>query len=110
MSRFLPLPPVALPPAMAVDPAALAFLPVGLLQQAETLRLASPSLLSAWDQAALALADERTGAVLASSRPGAAAAIEACAATVEALASSVRRGGVSYANAEAAAGAAVWTP
>jgi hypothetical protein len=88
---------------MAVDPEALAWPPAALLHCAQKLRSGAPALLSAWDQAAGVLVDERTGAVLASSRPGSAAALEACAATVEALGSILRRGAMIYASAEPAA-------
>jgi hypothetical protein len=115
MSNFLPSPPAGKRPgvpassAIAVNPAALASVPAGLLQRAQLLRAGVPALFSAWEQAAAALAEQRTGAVLASSRPGCAAALEDCAVTVEALASSLRWGAMAYSNAELAAAAGVPT-
>jgi hypothetical protein len=111
MSNFLPTPPAGmppgvLPPGMAVDPALLASAPAEIVQRAQMLRSATPALLSAWDQASAALALERTGAVLAASRPGSGAGLEACAATVEALAVSLRASALIYASAEVAAGSA----
>jgi hypothetical protein len=91
---------------MAVDPAALAGVPAGLLQSSQLLRSGAPALLSAWELASAVLAVERTGAMLASSRPGSAIALEACAASVEALASGLRASALIYAGAEAAAGSA----
>lgn len=113
MSNFLPSPlavlrpGVSLPQRVAVAPADLASMPPGLIQRAELLRSGAPVLFSTWDQVSGALAGRRTGAVLASSRPGTAASLEACAAAVEALASSLRWSARAYADAEAAAGASL---
>jgi hypothetical protein len=112
MSNFLPFTParmwpgLLLPPGMSVDPAALACAPPELVQRAQMLRSGTPALLSAWDQASAVLALERTGAFMASSRAGSAAALEACASPVEALATSLRTSALIYASAEAAAGSA----
>ncbi len=113
MSNLLPSPLAGLRPgvsparAVAVEPAAIASVPPGLVQRAQLLRAGAPVLFSAWDQASVALAGRRTGAVLASCRPGSAAALEACAGAVEELASSLRWSAVAYAHAEATAGALV---
>ena len=112
MSNLLPSPLIGLrpgvsPPGVAVAPAALAAVPPELIQRAQLLRSGAPVLFAAWDQASFALAGQRTGAVLASSRPGCAAALESCAAAVEALASSLRWSAMVYANAEAAVGASM---
>ncbi|HEX4017040.1 MAG TPA: hypothetical protein VHX15_09915 [Frankiaceae bacterium] len=110
-SNSLPSPlagvqPGVAPFAFAVQPAALASAPAGLLQRALLLRAGSAALFSAWDQAAAALAGCRTGALLAATRPGSSAAVDGCAASVEALASSLRLSATIYASAESAA----WMP
>jgi hypothetical protein len=103
MSYFLPSSLAGIPPGMAVDPAVLAGVPPAVLLGAEALRSGAPALLSAWDQVSAALAEARTGEVLAASRPGAAAALEACAAAVDALAAGLRRSAIVYAGVESAA-------
>ncbi len=105
-------PGVRLQPALAVNPTALASLPQSLLQHAQLLRSGAPALFAAWDQAAAALVEQRTGAVLQACRPSAAAALDACADSVEALTSGLRWSAVSYADAETAVGdrAQVWMP
>jgi hypothetical protein len=103
MSYFLLSSLAGIPPGIEADPAALAGVPPKVLASAEELRSAAPALLSAWDQASAALADARTGEVLGASRPGAAAALEACAAAVDALAAGLRRSAIAYAGVESAA-------
>jgi hypothetical protein len=108
MSNLLPVPAAVIhrgppAPAVAADPAALSAVAGELQQRAVAIRCGTPALRSAWLQAAAALDTERTGAVLAGGWPGSGAALEACAASVEALAQTLRGGAESYARAEAAA-------
>jgi uncharacterized protein YukE len=86
---------------LQVDPAALVQVAQRLQERADAMRSGAPLLQEAWVQGALALAAERTGDVLAETRPGSAAALEEFAASVESLAQALRRGAQSYEATEA---------
>jgi hypothetical protein len=109
MPQFLP-PPTATIPAGGAGPSIIAFDPgvvnaaaAQVQNLARELRSCAPALLSTWEQASGGLPHAQTGQVLAACRPAAASILEACAGALEALASSLRHGGLAYATAGAVA-------